>query len=106
MSVCVRTKSEEKTRRQNQTLLSGGGWREKRQWVQTGRQEILIETIMRVVEDWKRLHREVMESLSTQNLTGDFPEQPSPADPVLSRVFFQMTSKDAFQPQQICDSVM
>lgn len=40
-----------------------------------------------------------------QSLTGHDPVQPALTDPVLSRVFCYVTSRGAFQPQQICDSV-
>ena len=94
---------------QSQAFPSGGQRQDQRQWAQTGPQEVPSEhqeTLLsvRVPEHWHRLPREVVESPTLEILR-------SCQDTVLGNRLWvalleQKTSRDPFQPQPLCDSVM
>jgi len=75
-----------------QIPLSTAQQQDKRQWAQTGIQEILFKPdsrcfIVKVTEHWNRLPREVVVSThgDIQNSTGQGPRQLALDDPLLSR---------------------
>jgi len=95
-------------------VFSGARWKDNWQWA---RIEIQINSLKHKKQLFYYGSSQTLEQVATrscgvsihediQNLTGHSPEQSALADPVWAEALDETVSRDAFQPQLFCDSVI